>query len=64
MSLLDHEPLFLHVEEFKEYIIDPDAELDFSRSDSDPSLHTVQKRSSEDKVQSQISIHVEDDKVG
>ena len=50
MSLLDHEPLLLPVEEFKEYIIDPDAELDFSRSDSNPSLHTVQKRSSEDEV--------------
>ena len=64
MSLLDHEPLLLPVEEFKEYIVDPDVELDFSRSNINPSLHTVQKRSSEDKVQSQISIHVEDDKVG
>ena len=52
------------MEEFKEYIVDPDVELDFSRSNINPSLHTVQKRSSEDKVQSQISIHVEDDKVG
>ena len=64
MSLLDHKPLLLPVEEFKEYIVDPDAELDFSRSDIDPSLHTIQKWSSEDKVHSQISIHVEDDKVG
>ena len=63
MSLLDHEPLLLLVEEFKEYIVDPDAELDFSRSKIDSSLHTVQKWSSEDKVQSQISLHVEDDKV-
>ena len=52
------------MEEFKEYIVDPDAELDFSRSDIDPSLHTIHKRSSEDKVRSQISIHVEDDKAG
>ena len=50
MSLLDHEPLFLHVEEFKEYIVNPDAELDFSRFDIDPSVHTVQEWSSEDKV--------------
>ena len=50
VSLLDHEPLLLPVEEFKEYFVDPDAELDFSRSDIDPSLHTIQKRSSEDKV--------------
>ena len=50
MSLLDHEPLLLLVEEFKEYIVDPDAELDFSKFDIDPSLHTVQKRTSEDKV--------------
>ena len=64
MSLLDHEPLLLPVEEFKEYIVDPDAELDFSRSDIDPSLHTIQERSSVDKVQSQVSIHVEDDKIG
>ena len=64
MSLLDHEPLLLLVEEFKGYIVDPNAELDFSRSDIDPSLHTVQERSSVDKVQSQVSIHVEDDKIG
>ena len=50
MSLLDHEPLLLPVEEFKEYIVNPDAELDFSRSDIDPSLHTIQEGSSEDKV--------------
>ena len=50
MSLLDHEPLLLPVEEFKEYIVDPDVELDFSRSNINPSLHTVQKRTSEDKV--------------
>ena len=50
MSLLDHELLILPVEEFKEYIVDPNAELYFSRSDMDPSLHTVQKRSSEDEV--------------
>ena len=64
VSLLDHEPLLLPVEEFKEYIVDPDAELDFSRSDIDPSLHTIQEWSSEDKVQSQVSIHVENDKIG
>ena len=64
MSLLDHEPLLLPVEEFKEYIVNPDVELDFSRFDIDPSLHTIQKMSSEDKVRSQISIHVEDDKAG
>ena len=64
MSLLVHEPLLLPMEEFKEYIVDPDAELDFSRSDIDPSFHAVQKRSSEDEVESQVSIHVEDDKVG
>ena len=64
MSLLDHEPLLLPMEEFKEYIVNPDAELDFSRSDIDPSFHTVQKRSSEDEVESQVSIHIEDDKVG
>ena len=63
MSLLDHKLLLLPMEEFKEYVVDPDAELDFSRFDIDPSLHTIQKWSSEDKVQSQISIHVEDDKV-
>ena len=50
MSLLDHELLLLPVEEFKEYFVDPDAELDFSRSDIDSNLHTVQERSSEDKV--------------
>ena len=50
MSLLVHEPLLLPMEEFKEYIVNPDAELDFSRSNIDPSLHTIQKRSSEDKV--------------
>ena len=50
MSLLDHEFLLLPVEEFEEYVVDPDAELDFSRSDINPSLHTVQKRTSEDKV--------------
>ena len=50
MSLLDHEFLLLPVEEFKEYVVDPDAELDFSRSNIDPSFHTVQKRSSEDEV--------------
>ena len=50
MSLLVHEPLLLPMEDFKEYIVDPDAELDFSRSNIDPSLHTIQKRSSEDKV--------------
>ena len=50
MSLLDHEPLLPPMEEFKEYFIDPDAELDFSRSDINPSLHTIQERSSEDKV--------------
>ena len=64
MSLLDHELLLLPIVELKEYVVDPDVELDFSRSDINPSIHTVQKRSSEDKVQSQISIHVEDDKVG
>ena len=51
MSLLDHELLLLPVEEFKEYVVDSDAELDYSRSDIDPSFHTIQKRSSEDKVQ-------------
>ena len=50
MSLLDYELLLLPVEEFKEYIVDPDAELDFSRSDIDPRLHTVQEGSSESKV--------------
>ena len=50
MSLLDRELLLLPVEEFKEYVVDPDAELDFSRSNIDPSLHTVHKWSSEDKV--------------
>ena len=50
MSLLDHELLLLPVEEFKEYIILPDAELDFSRSDIDPSLHTAQKGVSENKI--------------
>ena len=50
MSLLDHEPLLLPVEEFKEYFVDPDAELDFSRSDIDPSLHTVQEGASENKI--------------
>ena len=50
MSLLDHEPLLLPVEEFKEYVVDPDAELDFSRSDIDPSLHTAQERASENKI--------------
>ena len=47
MSLLDHELLLLPVEEFKEYVVDPDAELDFSRSDIDPSLHTIQEGASE-----------------
>ena len=50
VRLLDHELLLLPVEEFKEYVVDPDAELDFSRSDIDPSFHTVQKRSSKDEV--------------
>ena len=50
MSLLDHETLLLPVEEFKEYIVDPDVELDFSRSNIDPSLHTIQEGSSENKV--------------
>ena len=44
MILLDHELLLLPVEEFKEYVVDPDAKLDFSRSDIDPSLHTTQER--------------------
>ena len=50
VSLLDHELLLLPVEEFKEYVVDPDAELDFSRSDIDFSLHTVQERASENKI--------------
>ena len=50
MSLLDRELLLLPVEEFKENVVDPDAELDISRSDIDPSLHTVQEWSSEAKV--------------
>ena len=50
VSLLDHELLLLPVEKFNEYDVDPDAELDFSRSDIDPSLHTVQERSSDDEV--------------
>ena len=64
MGILDHEFLLLPVEEFKEYVVDPDEELDFSRSDIDPSFHTIQKRSSEGEVESQVSIHIEDDKVG
>ena len=50
VGLLDHEFLLLPVEEFKEYVVDPDAELDFSRSDIDPSLHTAQERASENKI--------------
>ena len=50
MSLLDHEFLLLPIEEFEEYVVDPDAELDFSRSDINPSLYTVQEWLSEDKV--------------
>ena len=41
MSLLDHELLLLIVEKFKEYVVNPDVELDFSGSDIDPSLHTI-----------------------
>ena len=41
VGLLDHEFLLLPVEEFKEYVVDPDAELDFSRSNIDLSLHTT-----------------------
>ena len=48
--VLPHEFLLLPVKEFKEYVVDPDVELDFSRSDIDPSFHTIQKRSSEDEV--------------
>ena len=50
VSPLDHELLFLVVEEFKEYVVDPDAELDFSRSDIDLSLYTAQERASENKI--------------
>jgi hypothetical protein len=41
VSLLNHKLPLLPVEKFKEYIVDPDAELDFSGSDIDPSLHAV-----------------------
>ena len=41
MSLLDHEIMLLPVEEFKEYVVDPDAEQDFSKSDIDLSLHNA-----------------------
>ena len=50
MSLLDHKFLLLPIEEFKEYVVDPDAKLDFSRSGIDPSLYTVQKGLFENKV--------------
>ena len=50
MGLLGHEFLLLPVEEFKENVVDPDAELDISRSDIDPSLHTVQERALENKI--------------
>ena len=42
MSLLDHELLLLPIVELKEYVVDPDVELDFSRSNIDLSLHTAQ----------------------
>ena len=50
MSLLDHKSLLFPVEKLEKYVVDPDAELDFSRSDIDPILHTVQEGSSENKV--------------
>ena len=64
VSLLDHKFLLLPIEEFKEYVVDPDAKLDFSRSDIDPSFHTAQKGASENKTYTQVPLHVEDDKVG
>jgi len=50
VSLLDHKFLLIPIEEFKEYVVDPDAELDFSRSDIDLSLYTAQERASENKI--------------
>ena len=50
MGILDHEFLLLPVEEFKEYVVDPDEELGFSRSDIDSTLHTVQERAPENKI--------------
>ena len=50
MSLLDPELLLLPVDEFKEYVVDPDRELDFSGSIINPSFHTAQERASENKI--------------
>ena len=41
MSLLDHKSLLFPVEKFEKYVVELDAELDFSSPNIDPSLDVI-----------------------
>jgi hypothetical protein len=61
---MNYKALLFPVLKFKEYIIDPDVETDFSGPEIYPCVGVPQKGSSKDKLYSQIALHVEYHKIG
>ena len=63
MSLLDYKTLLFPIQEFEKYVVNPDAESDFSGSNIDPCPDVSQEGSSKNELYAQVPLHVEDNKV-
>ena len=63
VSLLDYKTLLFPVQEFEKYVVNPDAESDFSGSNIDPCPDVSQEGSSKNELYAQVPLHVEDNKV-
>ena len=63
MSLLDYKTLLFPIQEFEKYVVNPDAESDFSGSNIDPCPDVSQEGSSKNELYAQVPLHVEDNEI-